>query len=572
MRIGSFLNIVNWLPNYKKAHLKSDAIAGLTVGIMLIPQGMAYAIIAGLPPVYGLYASLVPIIVYAILGTSRQLAVGPVAMDSLLVASFIGTLAEIGTDYYISLAIFLATIMGAIQLIMGILRMGFLVNFLSKPVINGFTSAAAIIIGLSQLKHLLGADIPRSNQIQYLLVNIYNNISYIHLPTITIGIIAILIISLIKKFKIRIPAPLIVVVLGTSIVGGLSLNQEGVKIVGEIPSGFPSFILPDINFALLKTILPMAFTIALVAFMEAISVAKAIQPKHNDYEIDSNKELIALGAANLIGSFFQSYPTTGGFSRTAVNDQSGAKTPLASLISVALIALTLLFFTPLFYYLPKSILAAIILVAVFGLIDIQYPKKLWKSNKVEFFMLLATFVTTLTIGITTGIITGVILSLIVMIYFSTRPHIAILGRIPNTNQFRNIDRFDHLETRDDVLIIRFDAQMYFANSQYFKDKLGSLIKEKPYLKLLILNMESVNMIDSSSINMLQRVHDNLISKNIKVYFTGTIGPVRDVLSKSGFLDEVGKKNFFLDIHFALKKYDDDFIDNKVNQHAIQTNK
>ena len=571
MNFANIFNILNWLPNYKREYLKSDISAGLTVGVMLIPQGMAYAIIAGLPPVFGLYAALVPIIIYALLGTSRQLAVGPVAMDSLLVASFIGTLAKADSEHYISLAILLAMMMGIIQLLLGIFRMGFLVNFLSKPVISGFTSAAAIIIGFSQLKHLLGTEVERSNQIQNIALNVADKIDDIHLLSLTIGVVAIIIIKAIKKFSPKIPAPLVVVILGTAIVWILNLHNTGIKIVGVVPDGLPAFKIPNLDFALVQTLFPMAATLALVAFMEAISISKAVQAKHNNYELKPNNELIALGAANFIGSLFQSYPTTGGFSRTAVNDQSGAKTPLASLISASLIGLTLLFLTPLFYYLPKAVLGAIIMVAVLGLVDIKYPFQLWKINKMEFLMLFLTFITTLTIGITIGIAVGVASSIVLMVFLSTKPHIAVLGQISETNQFRNVKRFDDLEIRDEVLIIRFDAQMYFANAQYLKDKLNKLIREKQNLQLIVINMESVPLVDSTAINVLSEIHKELSSKQIEFCFAGTIGPVRDVLERSGFSDQVGKENFFLDIHFALMSFDNKKIDASVREKASQTN-
>jgi len=408
---------------------------------MLVPQGMAYAMIAGLPPVFGLYAALIPQVVYALLGTSRQLAVGPVAMDSLLVASGLGALALSGIEEYIAMALFLSLFMGTIQFILGLFRMGFLVNFLSKPVISGFTSAAAIIIGLSQLKHILGTSIERSNQVHILLKNALLNIDSTHWITVGIGLTAILIIKLSKKINPRIPAALIVVFLGVLIVYFLNLNEQGVKIVGEVPSGLPSPKLPTVDGSRISELFPIALTLALIAFMEAISVAKAIEEKHSDYEVDPNQELIALGASNIIGAVFQSYPTTGGFSRTAVNDQAGAKTGVAPLISALVVGLTLLFLTPLFYYLPNAVLAAIIMVAVFGLIDLNYPLQLYKNQKDEFILLLVTFFITLGVGIKEGILLGVLSSLILLVYRTSKPHIAVLGRIRNTHYFKNVLRF-----------------------------------------------------------------------------------------------------------------------------------
>ena len=548
-----YLPIFQWLPNYKKSYLSGDISAGLTVGIMLIPQGMAYAMIAGLPPVFGLYASLIPQVIYAILGTSRQLAVGPVAMDSLLVASGLGALAISGIDEYVAMAVFLALFMGAIQLGLGLLRMGFLVNFLSKPVISGFTSAAAIIIGLSQLKHLLGTDIERSNQVHILLKNAFITITETNLITLGIGVLAIVILKVIKKINKGIPAALVVVVLGILGIYTFGLNELGVKIVGEVPSGLPSFGVPSIDYSRISELVPIALTLALIAFMEAISVAKAVEEKHDDYEVDPNQELIALGTSNIIGSLFQSYPTTGGFSRTAVNDQAGAKTGVSPIISALVVGLTLLFLTPLFYYLPNAVLAAIIMVAVFGLIDFKYPIELFKNRRDEFFLLLATFLITLTVGIKEGILIGVLVSLLLLVYRTSRPHIAVLGRIKNTDYFKNINRFpEDTETFIDFLIVRFDAQLYFGNKEYFRKELLKLVGLEEEIKYVILNAEAINYIDSSAVHMMRQLISELKTKNIKFVITGAIGPTRDILYSSKLIDDIGKENLFVKTHEALE--------------------
>lgn len=524
------------------------------MGIMLIPQGMAYAMIAGLPPVFGLYASLIPQVIYAIMGTSRQLAVGPVAMDSLLVASGLGALAISGIDEYIAMAIFLALFMGAIQLGLGLLRMGFLVSFLSKPVISGFTSAAAIIIGLSQLKHLLGTTIESSNQVHILMANAFSTITETNLVTLGIGLLAILIIKTIKKFNKNIPAALVVVVTGILGVYFMGLEDIGVKIVGEVPSGLPSVQVPTIDYDRISELVPIALTLALIAFMEAISVAKAVEEKHDDYEVDPNQELIALGTSNILGSFFQSYPTTGGFSRTAVNDQAGAKTGISPLISAFVVGLTLLFLTPLFYYLPNAILAAIIMVAVFGLIDFKYPVQLFKSRKDEFVLLIITFVVTLMVGIKDGILIGVLLSLLLLVFRTSRPHLAVLGRIKGSTYFKNVLRFENsTEIFDAFLIIRFDAQLFFGNKDFFKKELQKHIKAKGNaLKFIILNAEAINYIDSSAVHMLRQVITELKRKKIKLVIAGAIGPTRDILYSSGLIEDIGKENLFVRTNEAFE--------------------
>jgi SulP family sulfate permease len=549
-----YFPIFQWLPNYRKSYLSGDISAGLTVGIMLIPQGMAYAMIAGLPPVFGLYASLIPQIIYAIMGTSRQLAVGPVAMDSLLVASGLGALALSGIDEYIAMAIFLALFMGTIQLALGLLRMGFLVNFLSRPVISGFTSAAAIIIGLSQLKHLLGTEIEGSNQVHILLKNAFFTLTDTNFITLGIGIAAIIAIKSIKKINNSIPAALVVVALGIAAVYFFGLNDAGVKIVGEVPSGLPDFNTPTINLSRISELLPIALTLALIAFMEAISVAKAVEERHTDYKVDPNQELVALGTSNIIGSFFQSYPTTGGFSRTAVNDLSGAKTGIAPMVSALIVGLTLLFLTPLFYYLPNSVLAAIIMVAVFGLIDIKFPMELFKNRRDEFFLLLATFLITLTVGIKEGILLGVLISLVLLVYRTSMPHIAVLGRIPHTHYFKNIERFnDTVETYDEFLILRFDAQLYFGNKDYFKTELEKQIEKKgASLKYVILNAEAINYIDSSAVHLLKQTLQELKNKGLQFVVAGAIGPTRDILYSSGLIEDIGTENIFVTTYEAFE--------------------
>lgn len=552
MNLKSYIPILSWLPSYKKEFLKGDLIAGLTVGVMLIPQGMAYAMLAGLPPIYGLYASIIPLILYAVFGTSRQLAVGPVAMVSLLVAAGVGAIAAQGTEQYLALAILLALMVGVIQFLMGVFRLGFLVNFLSHPVISGFTSAAALIIGFSQLKHLLGINIPRSNHIYEVIGNAIANISDVSLPTLLIGVIAIVLILGVKKVKIPVPGPLLAVVFGVLAVWGLGLFENGVKIVGEVPKGLPGFGIPNLNFENIQTLLPIALTISFIGFMESIAVAKAIQKKHNNYKVEPNQELIGLGMANIGGAFFQAFPTTGGFSRTAVNDQNGAKTGLASIISAALIILTLLFLTPLFYYLPNAILASVIMVAVFGLIDFKEAKYLWKSDRSDFWMMLATFAGTLVLGIEEGILIGVVLSLGMLIFRTTTPHMAVLGKIPGKPDYRNIKRFDDLEQSEEVLIVRFDARLYFANVNFFKESIEKEIQNKGNaLKLVVLDADSINHIDSSGLHGLKDLISHCKSKGIQFYIAGLKGPVRDILYRSDLLSVIGEDKIFFRIQHAI---------------------
>lgn len=573
MNLRSYLPALEWTKHYKRQYLKGDLSAGLTVGVMLIPQGMAYAMIAGLPPIYGLYASTIPLIIYALFGTSRQLAVGPVAMVSLLTAAGIGNIAEGGTETYIALAILLAFMVGSIQFLLGAFRLGFLVNFLSHPVISGFTSAAALIIGLSQLKHLLGVDIPRTHHVHEIILNAIEKASEVHLASLGVGLAGILLILLARKMNKAIPGPLLAVVFGILAVYVFGLADTGIKIVGSVPDGLPSMSAPAISMDSLQTLLPIALAISLVSFMESIAVAKAIQAKHKDYKVVPNQELIGLGLANIAGSFFQSYPVTGGFSRTAVNDQAGAKTGLAAIISALLIVLTLLFLTPLFYYLPKTILASVIMVAVFGLIDYKEAIHLWSSNRSDFWILLTTFLATLLLGIEQGIGIGVVLSLAMIIYQTSKPHIAELGNVPGSQFYRNVKRFDEVETQDNLLVLRIDAQMYFANANYIRDAIDQYVQKKGQkLKGLIINSDSINNLDSSAIHSLSDLVDDLQSQDIKLMFSGVKGPVRDQMVKAHLIEKVGKDNFFMSVQEAVDHFNNQYQKQETNHnYTMQTN-
>lgn len=563
--------ITEWLGNYKREHLGGDVFAGLTVGIMLIPQGMAYALIAGLPPEYGLYASIVPQIIYAILGTSRQLSVAPVAMDSLLVAAGVSVLAVEGTDSYIAFAILLAFFMGAFQLLLGAFRLGFITNLLSKPVISGFTSAAALIIGLNQLKYLLGIELVRSNRIYEIVVNAFQNINSTHLITMCLGIGGIILIKSVKRISKKIPGSLLAVIIGILVVYFFQLDQSGVGIVKEIPEGLPSFQIPNLTVDKITNLIPLALTISLVAYMEAFSVAKAIESKKRNYKVMPNQELIALGAANLVGSLFQSYPVTGGFSRSAVNYESGANTPLSSIISAGLVALILIFLTPLFYYLPTAILASVIMVAVSGLIDFGYVKRLWFDSKVEFVLLMITFLVTLNFSMVAGIVAGIVFSVLILIYKSAYPHIARLGRVKGHHEFRNIRRFKDLEIWEDIMIIRVDASLTFINIQYFKEYIEKEIHEsRTEIKTIILDAGPISYLDATASDGLRDLLEYLDGLSIQFLVCDLIGPVRDSIYQTHLVDRLIEKNIFLDLNEALR-YATTNDPGRFKEYALQAN-
>jgi len=553
MNIKKIIPILEWLPNYEKSFLKGDLIAGITVGIILIPQGIAYALIAGLPPIYGLYCALVPQVIYAIFGSARQVAIGPVAMDSLIVATGVSTLALAGSESYIEIAILLAFMVGTIQFVLGVFSLGFIVNFLSRPVITGFTSAVALIIGINQFRNLLGVDFVQSDQIHELLEDIWLKISFYNLPTTIIGMIAVAIIFVFRKIDKRIPSALIVVVLGIVIMRFFGKNLTDVSIVKNIPSGLPSFGIPTIELEQIRELFPIALTLVMVGYLETISIGKSQETKQDVYKVRPNQELIALGLSNIFGSFFKAYPTASSFSRSAINQESGAKTGMAAFISVVMVIITLLFFTPLFYYLPKAILAAIIIVAVFALVNIKEAAFLWRANNLDFWLLISTFIATLFFGIEYGITVGVGLSLVVLIFRTSRPYVVELGKVPDANFYRNKERFEEVIIDDDILVFRFDAQLFYANSSYFRDKMDEMADKKgKALKLIVLDSESINRTDSTGVEMLKERIKFYQKKGVLFYFAGAKGPLRDALFKGGLLEIIDVNHFFMRANDAVK--------------------
>ena len=540
-----------WLRAYRRSELKDDLIAGVTVAIMLVPQGMAYAMLAGLPPVIGLYASTVPLIVYALFGSSRHLGVGPVAIVSLLVFVSCSKLSEPGSVHYITIAVLLSLMVGVLQLLLGILRLGFLENFISHAVISGFTSAAAIVISLSQLKHLLGINISGGHSIFGLLSEIIQRLGEANPITLAIGGSSIVVLAFFKKRFPLFPAPLLVVIGGTLLIYFWGLRAAGVQTVGEVPQGLPSFTVPDIRFSTVKLLFPTALTILFVGYIESIAVAELIAAKKK-YKINPNQELKGLGLANIFGSFFSCYPVTGGFSRTAVSYQAGARTALASIVTAIIVLLTLLFFTPLFYFLPNAVLAAIIIVAVIGLIDIKDAKYMFKIKKANGWALILTFLSTLAIGVEQGILIGAAFSLILYILRSSRPHVVELGYLQKEGVFHDVTRFPEEKTFPHVLILRIDASLYFANMKFLEDKLRQRIEEKPELKWVILDFSGVNDMDAVAVITLEDMMDAYKERNITFFYAAMKGPVRDLVAKASWYERYEMNMKYYSVQHALR--------------------
>ncbi len=518
---------------------------------MLVPQAMAYALLADVPPVMGLYASTLPLFAYAILGTSKQMAVGPAAMVAILTASGIAlanpqSLAEAGV-----VAATLALLTGAIQLSMGLLRLGFLVNFLSHPVISGFTSAAAVIIATSQIKVLTGMQFERGTSLISEFALLGKHINQINPIATSLSIAAVSFLLLAKHFAPRFPRALAVVAIGTFMSWYFGLAEKGIAIVGNIPQGFPAFSLPYLEADTITLLLPMALTIALVGYMESISVAKSLAAK-NHYDIHPGQELVALGGANLLAGLFQAIPVAGGFGRSAVNDTAGARSQFSALISALLVVVTLIWFTDYFYYLPTAILAAIIIVAVLGLVDVKEVRELLSIKQSDFWILLLTFVSTLILGIETGILCGIAASLGWFIVRTTQPHTAVLGRLNDSTTYRNIMNYSGAATTPGLIILRMDAQFYFGNISFLKSQLKTLEQQQAVpLQAVLIDCSTMTNLDSSAARALSQIHHDYSGRNIRLAFSNVIMPVYRVLQATGLSEKVGNNNFFMDTHSAV---------------------
>lgn len=541
---------LEWLMRYKKADLSADVSAGLTIAVMLVPQGMAYAMLAGLPPVIGLYASVLPLIAYALFGSSRQLAVGPVAMISLLVFTSCSALAAPGSPEFIASVLLLAFMVGVLQLAAGMVRLGFLINFFSHAVISGFTSAAAIIIIFSQMKHLLGISVGNEPSVFVLAGDLIRHAGSTHPTTLATGIVCLAGLYFFRLRYPRFPAAMLFVVAGT-LAAYWGLEALGLKTVGHVPRGLPPFSLAEFSVASVRALLPDALVIVFVGFMESISVAKYIAAR-SGYKVDPDRELIGLGAANLAGAFFSGYPVTGGLSRTAVNYQAGARTQLAAIITAGAILLILLALTPLFYYLPNAVLGAIIVAAVSSLIDYKEAMHLFRLKKADGWMFLVTFISTLTIGLDEGLLIGMVFSLALFIWKSAYPHTAELGYLEGEGIFRNIQRYPQAKTYPDILILRVDASLYFANVKFLEDRIAQDLARRPQIKEIIMDLSGVNDIDAVSIDALEHLMEAYGHQGIRFSYASMKGPVRDLVAHAGWERKYGDRIHYPSIPHALR--------------------
>jgi SulP family sulfate permease len=528
-----------WLRSYKRSELSKDLLSGLIVAVMLIPQGMAYALLAGLPPIYGLYASTVPAIVYALFGTSRHMPVGPPALMALLTFAGVSALAEPGSQEYIALALLLALMAGVLQLTIGLLKMGFITNFIPHPVLSGFIYASAIIIAISQTKHLLGISLSSEHSTVSTVLEIGKQIEETNLITLVLGTSSILALVLFGKMTPRLPGPLVVAAASTLAVYVLGLKDRGVQIVGDVPRGLPELSLPLLNLEAFRALLPAALTVAFVGFIESISVAKAIAAKEK-YKIDSNQELKALGLANISAAFFSGFPVAGSFSRTAVQYQSRAKTQLASMTTAFVIIVTLLLLTPLFYYLPNAALAAVILVAVYNLLDFKEAKRLFEIRRADGYVLLVTFALTLLLGVEEGIIIGALFALLAFIRRTAYPNIAELGYVGEKEAFLGVNSYPEAKTYPEALIIRFDAALYYANVPFLEEWLIKAVADRPKLRWIVIDCRGVNTIDATAIEGLEDLVSGYRSRGIEILFSHVKRRVRERLKRADWGEKFGE--------------------------------
>ncbi|EEA94536.1 MULTISPECIES: SulP family inorganic anion transporter [unclassified Pseudovibrio] len=551
-----YLPVFDWGRNYNKDSFSNDMIAAVIVTIMLIPQSLAYALLAGLPPEMGLYASILPIILYAIFGTSRALAVGPVAVVSLMTAAAIGQIAESGTAGYAIAALTLAMLSGGILLLMGVFKLGFLANFLSHPVIAGFITASGVLIASSQLKHILGVD-AKGHTLVEIVVSIFEHLGEVNLATLLIGVSATLFLFWVRKgmkpmllemgLKPRLAdvltkaGPVGAVVVTTAVVWIFGLDQSGVKIVGSVPQSLPPLTMPSFSSELIGALFVPALLISIIGFVESVSVAQTLAAKKRQ-RIDPDQELIGLGAANIGAAFTGGYPVTGGFARSVVNFDAGAETPAAGAYTAVGLAIAAVSLTPLIFFLPKATLAATIIVAVLSLVDFSILKHSWSYSKSDFSAVAATILLTLGFGVETGVSAGVILSIALYLYKTSRPHIAEVGLVPGTEHFRNINRHEVL-TSPQLLTIRIDESLYFANARFLEDYIYDRAVDDDCLKHVVLQCSAVNEVDFSALESLEAINHRLQDAGIQLHLSEVKGPVMDRLQRSHFLDELSGRVF-----------------------------
>lgn len=546
--LARFLPITHWAPQYSSAKLAEDSVAAMIVAIMLIPQSLGLALVAGLPPATGLYASIFGLSVYAFFGTSSTLSVAPVAVISLMTAAALAKLSLSSPAEVANAALVLALLSGGILFLLGLFRLGFMANFLSHPVISAFVTASALIIAVSQLKHLLGVESEGHNFIE-LGLSLLSSLSQANLTALAMGFVSIAFMfwckAKMENLLLQVGMPSyyakvasrtgpVFVVAGSSLAAYLwRLDLDGLQLLGDIPAGLPQFQLPAVDRELLKSLFGSAVLISIIGFVESISIAQTFAARRRE-QIDLDQELVGLGSANVVTSFFSGFPVSGGFSRSVVNFDAGAATPAAGLLTAILIALVALFFTPLLFWLPKVSLAAIILVAVAPLVDFSMLAKTWGYSKADFVAVFLTLTLTLLVGVEIGIAAGVLASVLLHLYKTSKPHVAVVGRVPGSEHFRNVKRHE-VETFENLLSIRIDESLYFANTRYLEELIFKLVAKQPKVEHVILMFTAVNAVDMSALETLSKINKTLTELNIALHLSEIKGPIMDRIGPTEFI-------------------------------------
>lgn len=555
---------INQIKHYKRENFGADLVAGSILSIMLVPQALAYALLAGLPPEMGLYASILPLFIYAFFGSSRTMAIGPAALIAMMSASFSSQFALQGTPEYNAIALILAMLSGVILLLLGFLKLGFLANLLSHPVISGFVTGSAIIIAASQIKHFLGISVSGASLLE-IIEGTYYQLDQVNPISLIIGLSALTLLILLKRYTSKLlevfglsantavllskAGPILAISLFTFISYKFALASQNLALVGTVPSGLPLLSIPDFSFSLVSDLLPAAAILGLVSFIESISISQAFATRKRQ-KIDSNNELVGLGGANIISGLSGGFAVAGGFSRSAINDEAGAKTQLSGLVSASFVLLTLYFLTDLFFYMPKAVLAATILLAVFALIDFKAIIHAWHYSKHDGIAMLGTLSIVLLFGVETGILAGVCLSILLFLWHTSHPHIAIVGNLTGTEHYRNVERYE-VEVEPNILTLRIDENLFFANCRTLEEKVTELISERPDVQHLVLMCNAVNMIDISALESLETMMQRLKSANITLHFSEIKGPIMDKLRDTNLISELTGE-VFLTQHQAIK--------------------
>jgi SulP family sulfate permease len=570
-RLASYLPVLGWVRAYNLTTLTDDVLAAIIVTIMLVPQSLAYAVLAGLPPQVGLYASVLPLVAYAVFGTSHTLAVGPVAVISLMTAAAVGQLALPSAAEYVAATLVLTLLSGLMLVLMGAFRLGFLANFLSHPVISGFITASGILIAASQVRHILGFE--ASGETLYeIVLSLSSGLHSTNHATVMVGASTLIFLLVVRKWLKRLLtglgvkartadiaaklSPIIAVVATTLAAAFLYLPELGVRIVGIIPQGLPPLTIPNFNLDLWFKLAGPAALISIIGFVESVSVAQTLAAKRRE-RIDPDQELVGLGASNIAAAFSGGYPVTGGFARSVVNFDAGARTPAAGVFTAAGIGLTTLLFTPYLFFLPQATLSATIIVAVLSLVDLKVLRRTWIYSKKDFAAVAATILVTLGVGIEAGVLAGVILSIALFLYRTSRPHMAVVGLVPESQHFRNVLRHN-VKTSPHILSLRVDESLYFANARYLEDKIYDIAAQRPELRHVVLMCSAVNEIDASALESLEAINERLKELGVLFHLSEVKGPVMDQLNRTDFLNLLSGQ-VFLSQYRAIQALDPDLL-------------